>query len=91
MHANPEIVNCPKEIWTIVAAGVTSATIYKINVNPSLYLQTYRIEGDTPPSDNSDAAALFPGGVLYATISNDVKIDVYIKPLGRDGQVRLDV
>lgn len=90
-QSEPIIVACPADTWVLVVGAVTSATLYKMSVTPNLYLQTYRLRGDPPPVNNADAAVAFIGDDLYASVSSDALIDVYIKAVGKDGQLRVDL
>ena len=88
--SNPEVIVCTVDTWVKVLSEVASATLYKISISPDLYLQTYRLSGNPAPLDNVDAAVLFADGELYAAVSNDVPIDVYVKAVGKDGLIRVD-
>lgn len=90
MSHNPQIFACPENVWVMVANGVTSGTLHRLDVLPEHYLHTYRLKNDPGPVNNEDAALLFSGTSVFAAISNDVDIDVYVKAIGADGRVRLD-
>lgn len=88
--ADPAVVNCPKDTWVVVATAVKSGVIHKLNSEASRYLQTYRDTGGAAPTDDADAADVFVN-CTSATISNTVDIDVYIKAVGKAGEVRVDL
>ena len=90
MPANPVVINCPKGVWTQIAAATTTGTIHKLSVAPELYLQTYRLKGQPAPVGNDDATRLFSSGIVD-NISNDGEIDVYVRAIGKDGKVRVDL
>ena len=90
MADNPVIVALPADTWTKVATDKTVGTIYKRSLSPHLYKQTIRKTGDPAPTDDSDAALIF-GTCLESIISSDAGIDVYIKPVGHAGEVRVDL
>ena len=90
-HANnPVVVECPENIWVIVAEAVTSGTLHRLITSPEHYLHTYRKADDPAPIDNSDAALLFSGVSVFAAVSNDASIDVYVKAIGANGRIRVD-
>ena len=90
MSHNPAVVECPKNVWVKVAAEITSGTIHRLVTLPEHYLHTYRNANEPAPSDNSDAALLFSGVSVFAAVSNDVNIDVYVKAIGANGRIRVD-
>lgn len=90
MVHNPAVVECPESVWVKVAEGVTSGTIHRLVTLPEHYLHTYRNANDPAPIDNSDAALLFSGVSVFAAISNDTSIDVYVKAIGANGRIRVD-
>ena len=90
MATNPVIFECPESVWVRVAEGVTSGTLHKLNTLPEHYLHTYRTATEAAPVDNSDAALLFSGASVFAAVSNDIGVDVYVKAIGADGRIRVD-
>lgn len=85
---NPINVTCLADVWTKVATNVTNAIVKKMNVRPNVYLETYRLTGQAAPADNTGANPIDASGQLVVdSISN---IDVYIQPVGADGEVRVD-
>lgn len=85
--SNPETVVCPEGVWTKVAANVTSAVVKKMIVRPNLYLETYRNTGEAAPVDNSDANPII-GDLAF---SDATASDIYVKAVGADGKVRVDL
>ena len=87
--ANPVIVDCPADTWTKVATNVTTGQIHKKKYNAK-YIQTYVLTGQAAPTNNDLAVPIFTGGCSSAAISAASAIDVYLKPLGIAGSVRVD-
>ena len=85
--ADPAVVACPKDVWTKVATNVTSGAVHVLDTAPNVYKQTYRDTGGAAPSDDTDAVNLIrPTDIISASSG----IDVYIKPVGVAGSVRVD-
>lgn len=89
MPENPVIVVCTADTWVRVAAAVTSGVLQKVSVLPQVYWQTYRLQDNPAPVDDSDKVVLF-GDSNTEIISNDAPIDVYVKAVGKDGEVRVN-
>jgi hypothetical protein len=88
--ANPAVVSCPADIWTRVAQAVVAGAIY--NMTPQVqFLQTYRMTGQSAPSGNTDAVPAFFYKYEPLSISAAEAIDVYLKPVGAAGSVRVDI
>ena len=88
--ANPVIVQCEPNIWTLVAENVTAGNIKKIGNGPGRYLETYRMTGGAAPTDQSEGAVMFingPSEIIEAAAA----IDVYVMACGVAGAVRRDV
>jgi len=85
--ANPVVVACPADVWTKVATGVLSGIVHIISTKPDAYLQTYRDTLGAPPTDLSEAVPF----KSPMQISNSVAIDVYVRPRGNAGSVRVDL
>ena len=81
--ANPITVDCPANVWTLVASSVNSGTVTVKNNEPGIYKHTYRVAGGAVPTDNDDALPF----EKMALISSSFPIDVYIKPVDADGEV----
>jgi hypothetical protein len=87
--ANPVLINCPVDTWTVVASGVTAGAIY--NMTPSVkFLQTYRTAGQAAPSDNTEGVFAFNDVYSPLGISASAAIDVYLMALTTSGIVRVD-
>lgn len=84
--ANPVFVAIPANVWTLVAAGVTTGNIYIKDTSPT-YLQTYREASDPAPVQRDDGVTFSEN----ATISASSPIDVYIYAIDKIGRVRVDV
>lgn len=89
--ADPILVEIPKDVWTKVATGVTNGMIHKKASINSVYLQTYRETGGTAPTLIDEGVELFKGNELSEEINMSVPIDVYIRCVGADGKVRVDL
>lgn len=90
MAQNPAVVSCSEDAWTVVATNVTSGLLHKLSNLPGIYKQTYRLNAQAAPTDDTDAIAIFLDGQPHE-ISSDAGIDVYIKCIGAAGSVRLDL
>ncbi len=88
--ADPVVVTCPKDTWQIVATGVTSGWLYRIERAPGVYLQTYRDTGGAAPVGIDEGVPVFVDG-RPADISAVADIDVYIYAAGAAGSVRADL
>lgn len=86
----PNFVNCPKNVWTLVAAGVTTGTLHKWDKSPYGYLQTYVDAGDSAPTLKADGVAAFVESNIEI-IAHTSLIDVYLYSLLDDGRVRVDI
>ena len=85
--ANPEVISCPANEWTLVAAAIIVGVLHR--VGDTTYLQTYRMAGEAAPSDSEVGVRLF-AEVTTAEISASNAIDVYVKAIGTAGAVRVD-
>lgn len=87
--ANPATVSCDADVWTKVATAVKSGQVSIKNNAPRVYRCTYVVTADPAPSDDSVALAFDEDGSL--PISADEEIDVYIKPVGANGLVIVEI
>ena len=85
--ANPVIVACPKDVWTVVAVNQTAGIIHILKTDPDVYYQTYRLTGGGAPTTFPEAVPF----VESLQISASAAIDVYISTKGEDGSVRVDL
>ncbi len=88
--SNPVFVDCPADAWTKVATAVTTGQLWKANTAPG-YLQTYKLTGETAPSDRGEGMKLFSDDKNSEEISSSDPIDVYVFAVGAVGRVRVDV
>lgn len=88
--ANPLLVDCPANVWTKVATDVMTGQLHIKDLDPNIYLQTYRTTGSSaPPSgDKSEGVQIEGQSIQIEAIAG---IDVYIMPVGVDGKIRVDV
>jgi len=95
--ANPILVNCPADEWTLVAENVTTGFIKKPKNSPVSFLETYRITEDLEngtveaPTDINEGCPTFINSNLLEIRSPLKGIHVYIWPIGAAGNVRRDV
>lgn len=82
--ADPVSVPCAADVWTPVAIGVTSGQVWIKNRAPRMYKHTYRMTTNPAPADDA-LAVQFYGEMI--PISNVAAIDVYVKAVGRVGEV----
>ncbi len=85
--ADPVIVACPADVWTKVATSVISGQVHIKDTRPGVYLQTYRDTGGAAPTLQSEGVQIVEG---TTPISAADGIDVYIRPVGAVGVVRLN-
>lgn len=88
--ANPVEISCPKGQWTAIAIKVTTGQIWVKDLSPNVYLQTYRDNGESPPTTEDEGVQIFVN-TNNEIISADADIDIYIWPKGADGRVRVDL
>lgn len=86
---NPEFIAIPADSWTKVATAVTTGQIWKAQ-STAAYLQTYRLTGETAPTDRSEGMKLFSNSDSEIIDSSD-PIDVYVFAIGEAGRIRADV
>lgn len=87
--ADPVVVPCPKDVWTKVATGINTAIVKILNVRPNIYLETYRANTNPAPANNDGANPIDASRELIVNSSS--LVDVYIQPVGADGEVRVDL
>lgn len=86
----PVFVNCPADVWTKVTTAVTTGQLWKAQ-STATYLQTYRLTGETAPTDSSEGVKLFSDNQNSEEISSSDPIDVYVFAIGSAGRVRVDL
>jgi len=84
--ANPATTVCTKDTWVKVADSITTGQIKIIDFAPDKYLETYRVEDDPAPTDDTDAAPLNVASIIFFSDP----VDIYVKAIGAAGKVRLD-
>lgn len=82
--ADPVVVPCPADVWTLVATNQTTGVIHVLDTSPGLYLQTYRDTGNPAPTTKAGAVPF----EKVLQISASAGIDVYVQPVGKAGSVR---
>jgi len=87
--ADPVLITCPADTWTLVAEGVTTGIIHRKQTDV-VYLQTYRDDGELAPTTRDEGVQIFINSISEI-ISAAAKIDVYIYAVGKDGRVRVDL
>ena len=85
--ANPDVIVCPADVWTLVAEAVHTGVIHIDDTSPNMYLQTYRDTGQAAPTDFTGAMPFDP---LFQ-ISMNEPIDVYVRAVRKAGRVRADL
>ncbi len=85
--ADPVIVVCTANAWTLVAQNVIAGQIWKTKTGP-FYHQTYVMTGNPAPTGLTKAAD-FQGDVM--DISAQAAIDVYLYAQGEAGEIRADL
>ena len=86
--ANPTLVSCPQNEWTLVATAVNIGSVYPKSSMPGLYLFTYRMTGDDAPTTDDEGVHFDD---FCTPIESTQPIDVYVMALNHDGVVRVDL
>lgn len=87
MAVNPVVVECAKNTWVKVATSQIAGFVYILNDKPSAYYQTYRVTGQSAPTDLSEAVPFTDFLKIEATAA----IDVYVYAKDENGSVRVDL
>ena len=82
---NPEIVKCTKDVWTKVVTEKVTGNLGKSD-DTVIYFYTYKKTGESAPL--KEVRGLYWESLILS-ISATESIDVYIKPIGRDGAVEV--
>ena len=82
--ADPVVVPCPADVWTLVATNQTTGLIHILKTEPHLYLQTYRDTGGAAPTDKVGAVPF----EKVLQISASAGIDVYVMAVKKAGSIR---
>lgn len=89
--ANPQFVDCPKDVWTLVATNVVTGQLWRAELG-ARYLHTYRDTGDAAPTLRDEGMPIFVDTEKdVETISATLGIDVYVYAANQDGRVRVDL
>ena len=90
--ATPTFKNLPKDEWTKVATNVTAGMLHKVKTGPNVYRQTYiqPTGAAAPANDASLGVPIFDEG-NSEPIKSGTGVDVYIRPKGVAGRIRVDV
>ena len=84
------VETCTANTWKKVATGITSVTIHRLSVAPSLYKQAIVLTGVAAPTDDSTAALMFSDSPNEEIVKSSAGIDYYVKAVKNDGSVRVD-
>ena len=57
--ANPATVNLTANTWGLVAEDVTTGQIKRMDNSPNVYLETYRMTGETAPTSQTEGVPAF--------------------------------
>ena len=85
--ADPIFVNCPKGVWTKVAAGLSTGSILPLTSigSPTLTpMYTYRVNNGGSPTDLTEGYPLTGDATIPANS------DIYVLYTKVDGRVRVD-
>lgn len=88
--SNPIFVDCPADQWKKVATATTTGQLWEAQSIVE-YLQTYRLTGETAPTERSEGMKLFANDKNSEEINSSTPIDVYVYAVGSAGRVRVDV
>ena len=86
--ANPVEFNIPKETITKVATDVVTGILHKRF--ETVYKQSYRLTGESAPTDPSEFVVLFDEKTQEEISSSD-PIDVYVYCPVSTGKIRADL
>ena len=100
MAVNPEMKEFLKDVWTLAIENSSSGAISKTESDkseaPSAYLQTYRVkeEGVDPliaaPILSNEGVIMFEK-FDTETIDFDANVNIYVKALSADGELRINL
>lgn len=82
---NPETIELTKDVWTKVATDKVTGNIGKAD-DTAIYFYTYKKTGE--PAPLKEVRGLYWESLILS-ISATESIDVYIKPIGKDGAVEV--
>ena len=86
--AAPLPVSLTAGTWTLIATAVRSGQVTIKNNTPSMYKITYVLTGVAAPMDDTTAHRFIEGSL---PISASEDIDVYVKAVGADGLLLVEV
>ena len=87
--ANPVVLDLIANEWNLVAEGITTGQLSVLGNQPSIYLRTYRLNGEpAPSSDTTEGIRLSRKSVQ---IRSRNLIDVYVYPQLKGAKVRIDL
>jgi hypothetical protein len=85
---NPLVVDLTANTWTKVATAVKTGQVTIKNNTPNMYKHTYVLTGESAPTDDTKAHK-FIANSGYISAAED--IDVYIKSVGKNGKILVEV
>jgi hypothetical protein len=85
--ANPTTKFLKADKWVKVATNKTAGFIKQLSRRPRIYRETYRMTGESGPTNNSEGVPW--QGALE--IKSSAPIDVYVMSERINGRVRIDV
>jgi len=86
----PVIIDCTANTWIKVASSVTAGTIFKLTQKREIYLQTWRIAGNTAPTTIVEGVDMFEE-YDFVVIDSQYPIDVYVRCIDLNGKIRVDL
>lgn len=85
--ANPVIINVPANEWHKIATAVQNGLIRTLNPTDNEWYQTFKLTGQSAPTDEPEVKLLFQTDIINA----DVDVDIYVYHKKTPGRVRIDI
>lgn len=90
--STPIFMDLTADTWVKVATAVTTGQVHRVKTGPSKYLSTYiQPTGDPAPADDPLLGVSMFVDTESEQISFSASADVYVRSVGADGRVRVDV
>lgn len=100
MASNPEMKEFLKDVWTLAIEDSSSGSISRTESDkseaPSAYLQTYRLKEAGIDPLVADPILSNEGVIMFEKfdteiIDFDVNVNIYVKALSFDGELRINL
>ncbi|MCK5603200.1 hypothetical protein KAR91_15060 [Candidatus Pacearchaeota archaeon] len=89
---DPVFLDLTKDVFTLVAEGVTNGSVSKKSNIQTTMLYYYKETGGAAPANDAELGVrMFQDGTDTEQISHSSSIDVYVMPVNEDVRVRVDL